>query len=95
MPPSGGGGIGSTESFVLKRVRVLVKIPAPADLLGLLDKTSANGGVANSSPYSSSRKVEAGDGSRQLWLPFGAVFSSIALFRITAERWKLLGILDL
>jgi hypothetical protein len=33
MPPSGGGGIGSPESFVLRRERVFVKTPPSAVLL--------------------------------------------------------------
>jgi hypothetical protein len=80
MPTSGGGGMGSRESFVLRRERVLVKTLPSTFLPGPLEIISADGGAVESGPYSSSRRVDAGEGSRRTSAPFSFIFSSIVVF---------------
>ena len=81
IPPSGGGGIGSTESFVLRRERVLVRTPPSTFLLGLFDNLLADGGTVSSGPYSSSRKVDAGEGTREASSALSVAFSSMTLLQ--------------
>jgi len=69
-PPSGGGRIGSVESLVRNRESVLVSTPSSALLVGALKIASGGSGGVQPGPYSSPRRVYAGEWSRGVGIPF-------------------------
>src|SRR5438876_694351 len=76
-PPSGGGAIASLESLVRNRESVLLSTPSLALLLGALKIASRGSGAVQSGPYSSPHRVDAGEWSRGVGIPFSFLSCSI------------------